>query len=123
MVAGYAGTQRAKAYKQAISWSHRKLETFGCYTEEGMEKLRRGGSPKITMGDHIGDTIELDHVLPRVIVPELAARFYNLEAVPAKVNGRKSARITEREITLARRWHREGLLSAAGLAAVERVTK
>ena len=85
-----------------------------------MAKLRKGGSPTITKGDHAGDSIELDHVLPRAIVPELAARFYNLEALPAKVNGAKSAKITGRELNLARRWNREGLLSADGLAAVEK---
>jgi hypothetical protein len=117
--AGYGGTPGAKADKAAITWSRTKLEDFGCFTPEGMAKLRRGGSPAITKGAHAGDSIALDHVLPRAIVPELAARFYNLEALPVQVNRAKSANITEREIALARRWHREGLLSAAGLAAVE----
>lgn len=84
-----------------------------------MAKLRKGGSPKITKGEHAGDSIALDHVLPRAIVPELEARFYNLEAIPARQNLAKSANLTEREINLARRWHREGLLSAEGLARIE----
>jgi hypothetical protein len=49
-----------------------------------MEKLRKGGSPTITKGESIGDTIALDHVLPCSIVPELAARYYNLEALSSK---------------------------------------
>jgi hypothetical protein len=69
------------------------------------------------------DGIALDYVLPRAVVPELAARFYNLEAIPAKANGRKGAKIGQRELDLARRWHREGLLSAAGLAAVEEAAR
>ena len=81
--------------------------------------MRKGGSPIITKGESIGDSIAIDHVLPRSIVPELAARFYNLEAIPAKKNLLKSANITEREINLARRWHREKLLSLNGLRAVE----
>ncbi len=85
-----------------------------------MAKLRKGGSPEITKGEHTGDEIGLDHVLPRAVVPELEARFYNLEAIPSKVNMAKSADITEREVKLARRWHREGLLSAEGLRAVEK---
>jgi len=63
--------------------------------------------------------VALDHVLPRAIVPELAARFYNLEAIPARQNLAKSAKIGEREVLLARRWAKDGLLSAEGLAAVE----
>ncbi|MES2924014.1 MAG: hypothetical protein V4819_20850 [Verrucomicrobiota bacterium] len=51
--------------------------------------------------------------------PELAALFYNLEALVAGMNLAKSAKITQREVLLARRWKRDGLLSAAGLAAVE----
>ena len=63
----------------------------------------------------------MDHVLPRSIVPELDACFYNLEILPSKVNGKKSASITEREVTIARRWNHTGLLSDAGLRAVEAV--
>lgn len=57
------------------------------------------------------------------MVPELAARFYNLEAIPAKENESKGAKIGQRELYLARRWRKEGLLSAAGLAAVEAAAK
>lgn len=66
-----------------------------------------------------GECIALDYVLFPAVVPELAARFYNLEAIPAEENGSKGAKIGKRELDLARRWNREGLLSAAGLAAVE----
>ncbi len=76
-------------------------------------------SPQITKGENAGDRIALDHVLPRAVVPELAARFYNLEAITSKENLQKSDKITEREVTLARRWYRDGLLSAEGLKAVE----
>ena len=84
-----------------------------------MEKLRKGSSPIITKGESIGDLIAIDHVLPHSIVPELAARFYNLEAIPAKKNLLKSAKITEREVNLARRWHRDSLISPEGLKAFE----
>ena len=88
-----------------------------------MAKLRKGGSPQITKGVHAGDFIALDHVLPRAIVPELAARFYNLEAIPARQNRAKSAQIGKREMDLARRWRRDGLLSAEGLKAVDAAAK
>lgn len=117
--AGYAGSVGGKADKAAIIWTFEKLETWGCFTPENLEKLKKGGSPKITLGEHAGAAIALDHVLPRAVVPELEARFYNLEAIPEKENLQKSAKITEREIALARRWKKEGLLSAEGLAAVE----
>ena len=117
--AGYGASVAAIADKQAILWSFKNLDAWGCFDDKGMEKMRKGGSPIITKGESIGDSIAIDHVLPRSIVPELAARFYNLEAIPAKKNLLKSANITEREINLARRWHREKLLSLNGLRAVE----
>lgn len=73
----------------------------------------------IMNGEHAGDSIALDHVLPRSLVPELAARFYNLEAIPSRQNLAKSAKIEKRELELARRWQREGLLSKDGRLAIE----
>lgn len=107
------------ADKQAILWSRKNSGLWGCFTPEGTEKLRNGGSPKITKGDSASDGIALDHVLPVKVVPELEARFYNLEAIPSKVNLRKRAKITAREVSLASRLHREGLVSVEGLEAVE----
>jgi hypothetical protein len=78
-------------------------------------------APTITKGEHAGDSIALDHFLPTAVVPELAARFFNLETPPAHENQAKSAKIGRRELELARRWHREGLLPAAVLKAVETV--
>lgn len=116
--AHYAGTPRARADKECIVWSAKKLLEFGCITADGMEKLRKGGSPMIMNGEHAGDSIALDHVLPRSLVPELAARFYNLEAIPSRQNLAKSDRIGKRELELARRWQKMGLLSAKGLNAI-----
>jgi hypothetical protein len=73
-----------------------KLEGYVCFDTAGMAELRKGNAPTITKGEHAGDSIALDHVLPRAIVPELAARFYHLEAIPSKLNGKKSAKITDR---------------------------
>ena len=39
--------------RAALIWSRRKLEIFGCFTPEGLAKLRRGGSPVIA-SDHRG---------------------------------------------------------------------
>jgi hypothetical protein len=56
-------------------------------------------------GPHAGEGIALDHVLPRSILPELAAKLFNLEAITAKDNRAKSAKITARELKLARQWN------------------
>jgi hypothetical protein len=116
--AGYGGTVAAKADKAAIVWTHGKLARWGCFDAEGMERMKRGAAPMIKAGEHAGEGVELDHVLPVAIVPELKAAVFNLEALPAKVNRAKSADITQRELALARRWRGEGLLSEDGLRAV-----
>lgn len=116
--AGYAGTKGAVADKKAILWNRKKLEDFGCFSPEGMKRLRKGGSPSITKGPASGSQVALDHVLPRAVVPELAARFYNLEAIPARENLMKGAKVGKRELELAQRWNREGLLSSEGLKSV-----
>lgn len=118
-VTGSGGTPAAKADMLAIISNRTKLQTFGCLTPDGMAQLRKGGSPEITKGEHAGDFIALDHILPRSVVPELAARFFNLEALPARVNLAKSAKIGKRELDLARQWNHAGLLSPPGLRAVE----
>lgn len=120
---GSSGTPAAKADLLAILSNRTKLQTFGCLTSDGMAKLRKGGAPEITKGEHAGDFIALDHILPRSVVPELAARFFNLEALPARVNLAKSARIGARELDLARQWNHAGLLSSPGLRAVEVVVE
>jgi len=120
---GSSGTPAAKADLLAILSNRTKLQTFGCLTPDGMAKLRKGGSPEITQGEHAGDFIALDHILPRSVVPELAARFYNLEALPARVNLAKSDKIGQRELDLARQWNHAGLLSSPGLRAVEVVVE
>lgn len=37
--------------------------------------MKKGGSPQIMQGESAGDFIALDHILPRPVVPELAATF------------------------------------------------
>jgi len=122
-VDGYGGTPAAKEDKLAIICNRTKLQKFGCLTNDGMARLRKGRSPAITKGPHAGSAIALDHILPRSVVPELAGRYFNLDAIDSPDNLAKSNKIGKRELELARRWHREGLLSASGLRAVEVVVK
>ena len=92
-------------------------------TAQRVAELRKGYSPTITKGPEAGRGVHLDHILPVHITPELAARFYDLDAISDRENEAKGSKITKRELDLARRWNREGLLSAAGLAAVETARK
>jgi len=118
--AGYAGTARAEVEKAALLRNLTILERLGCLTDEGMAKLRKGNAPTITRGPYAGDIVEVDHILPRAVVPELDCKLYNLEFMPARMNREKSAKIGQRQIALARQWAAQGLLSREGERGVNR---
>jgi hypothetical protein len=95
------------------------LERLGCLDAAGMDKLRRGLAPTITKGPYAGEIATGDHIIPRSVTPELDNCLFNLEFMPLTLNQRKSAKVGQRQIQLARRWHKLGILSEAGLKAVE----
>ena len=80
--------------------------------------LRRGRAPTITRGPYAGEIATVDHIIPRSVCPELDNCLFNLEFLPLSLNQRKGARITERQVQLARRWHRLELLSDEGFEQV-----
>jgi hypothetical protein len=64
---------------------------------------QKGGTPEITIDYHQCDTVALDHVIPRSVVPELDTRFYNLEILPSRVNRKKSADISHSILPVSQR--------------------
>lgn len=120
--AGYAGTARADVEKVGLLRNLTILERLGCLTDDGMAKLRKGNAPMITRGPYAGDIVEVDHIIPRAVVPELDCKLYNLEFMPSRMNREKSAKIGQRQIALAKQWQAQGLLSRDGMLAVTRIT-
>ena len=94
------------------------LERLGCIDEVGMIKLRKGNAPTITKGPYAGEIVTGDHIIPRSVCPELDNSLYNLDIMPLTLNEKKSAKIGQRQIDLARRWNQDGLLSDEGLKSV-----
>ena len=110
--------KRAKAQRASLIRNRLILERLGCVDEAGMIKLRKGNAPTITKGPYAGEIVTGDHIIPRSICPELDNALYNLEMMPLTLNQRKSAKIGQRQIDLAKRWNKDGLLSDEGLEAV-----
>ena len=79
------------------------LESLRCFDEAGMIKLRKGNAPTITKGPYTGEIVNGDHIIPRSVCPELDNAFYNLEMMPLTLNQRRSAKISTRQIDLAKR--------------------
>ena len=109
---------RAKAQRASLIRNRLILERLGCFDEAGMIKLRKGNAPTITKGPYAGEIVTGDHIIPRSVCPELDNSLYNLEMMPLTLNQKKSAKIGQRQIDLAKRWNADGLLSDEGLKAV-----
>ena len=113
-------TDRAKVQKRSLIRNRIILERLGCLDGPGMEKLRKGNAPTITKGPYAGEIVTGDHIIPRSVTPELDNTLFNLEFMPLTLNQRKGAKVTQRQIDLAKRWNGDGLLSDEGLRAVLR---
>ena len=70
-------------------------------------------------GPYAGDIASVDHIIPRAVVPELDNVIANLELLPLKLNESKNSKVGDRQRDMAKRFHAAGLLSEAGLKAVE----
>jgi hypothetical protein len=94
-------------------------EKLGCLDADGMAKMRRGDAPTVRKGPYAGEIASVDHIIPRAVAPELDNVIANLELLPLKVNESKNDKIGDRQKHLAKKFHAAGLLSDAGLKAVE----
>ena len=98
-------------------------ERLGCLDSEGLQEMHRGEAPTVRRGPYRGEKLSVDHVIPRAVVPELDNVIANLELMPLKMNEGKNAKIGSRQVDLARKLHKAGLLSSEGLRVVERKRK
>ena len=109
---------RREAQIKSLVRNNTILNRLGCLDTEGMVKLRKGNAPTIKRGPYSGELATADHIIPRSVCPELDNRLFNLEFMPQTLNQRKSNRISQRQVDLAKRWNEMGLLSGKGLQAV-----
>jgi hypothetical protein len=116
--AGYKDAS-AKLTKDAMLRNLDIAGKLGCLDETGMDAMRRGKAPTVRKGPYTGDIASVDHIIPRAVVPELDNVIANLELLPLKLNESKNSNIGDRQRDMAKRFHAAGLLSAAGLKAVE----
>ena len=93
---GTAGTPYAGFLSWGLLRNLKIAHELGLLTPENMEELRRGKSATITLGSYTGQEAEADHVIPRVVAPELQNQIMNLELLPAKLNRAKSDKVTGR---------------------------
>lgn len=90
-------------------------ERLGCLDASGMDEMRNGRAATVRRGPYAGDELSVDHIIPRVVVPELDNVIANLELLPQRANSRKNAHVGQRQRDLAEKLHKAGLLSRVGL--------
>ncbi len=113
----------AKLTAQAMIRNVRIAEKLGCLNEEGLREMRRGQAATIRRGPCKGQELSVDHIIPRALVPELDNVIANLELLPVRVNEAKNATVGVRQLDLARKLYKAGMLSVTGLHAVENRAK
>lgn len=91
---------------------------LGLLTPENLVLMRRGNSPKVHNGPYAGEGAEVDHIIPRAVVPELDKELANLELMPRTLNRRKSASVGARQVDLAKKLSAAGIISPDMLARV-----
>ena len=79
----------------------------------------RGKTPTVQRGPSKGDQLSVDHIIPRTVCSELDKVIANLESMPLWMNERKTDRVVARQVEMARKLNKAGLLSDKGLKAVE----
>ena len=99
------------------------LERLGCLDEARMSKLRKGNAPTITKGPNARELATGDHMIPRSVCPALDNALVNLEFLPATLNQKKGAKVGERQVALARKFHAAGIIDAAELGAIKAAGK
>jgi len=117
---GHDDQNREQIQSAALIRNRGILEKLGCLDAVGMEKLRRGKAPTITKGPYAGELATGDHIIPRSVCPELDNSLFNLEFMPETLNQRKGNKVGQRQVDLAKRWNRLGILSEKGFQEVIR---
>jgi len=110
--------QAAKLTSRQMVRNLKIAETFGCLEPEGLARMRRGGAPKVTRGKCKGDELSVDHIIPRQVVPELDNVIANLELMPLRLNEEKNASIGKRQVELAVKLEKAGLVSKQGMGRI-----
>lgn len=117
-LAGYTNAASATLTKDALLRNLDIAGKLGCLNDAGLDEMKRGKAATVTKGPYKDDQLSVDHIIPRVIVPELDNVIANLELMPMRMNAQKNAKIGSRQRDMAKKFFQAGLLSKKGLESV-----
>lgn len=116
---GSADTPRAPLVRAALLRNLKIADGLGLLTPQNMELMRRGNAPRVTRGPYNGEPIEVDHIVPFSIAPEVGNELANLEMLPRSLNRRKQAKVGERQLAVAKQMQAAGLLSEGTMTRLQ----
>jgi len=105
------GGRRAELTRISLLRNLKIAHELGLLTSANREKLRRGHAGIITLGPYTGETVEIDHIVPFSLAPELGNNLANLEMTPMTINRRKLDHVGARQLEQAEVFFQAGLLS------------
>lgn len=115
---GWGGTEKGRLTSAAMVRNLTIVERLGGTTPQDLDDMQHGKTAIVRKGPYAGEIISVDHIIPRAIAPELDNVIANLEFMPLSVNRKKSDKIGDRQITMAKAFRSAGLLSEAGFQFV-----
>jgi hypothetical protein len=101
---------RASLVRTSLLHNLKIADGLGLLTSENRERLKRGNAAIVTRGPYAGEPVEIDHIVPFSVAPELENELANLEMLPRTENRRKSDRIGERQLAYAEKFLSAGML-------------
>jgi len=114
---------RASLVKESLLKNLQIADELLLFTPGNREQLRRGQAAKIARGPYAGQSVEIDHIVPYSLAPEIGNELANLEMLPQTVNRQKSNHITTRQLVHAQRLFDAGLMKQESMQRVRAATE
>ena len=110
---------RAALVKESLLRNLKIAEELGLLTAANRDRLRQGKAAFATTGPYSGESVEIDHIVPISLAPEVGNELANLEMLPKTLNREKSNRVSERQLAHAERLREAGLLTGESYTRVK----
>ncbi|KAB2660661.1 MAG: hypothetical protein DVB32_04665 [Verrucomicrobia bacterium] len=111
---------QAGLVKEALLRNVKIATQLGLLDAQNLDHLRHGRAAIVRSGPYRGEAVEIDHIVPYSLAPEVGNDLANLEMLPRTLNRRKSNLVNERQLAHAERLHTAGLLTQKSLDQVRK---
>ena len=110
-MARYEDTDKHRAItKASLLKNYRRMVRYDCLSDENLPMLKRGNSAFITKRRYRGQRMDVDHVVPKALMPTLANEFANLCFQPFEINNNKSDTVARAQLRAVKIFARHGIV-------------